>query len=175
MAYTQNLYVNNVSIAARNSTTVDLLLAPKAGFWIRALAFTLDKILTAMIAAILFLSCMLLLDYLGILEIKNSLFDSILAGNLLYSMLISYTRLMVEGIYFTFFHGYNGQTLGKMAVNIRVVNIKGEKLTYRQSFKRWVGYFLSGLILGIGYLMVAFTKDNQGLHDKMAETYVVKL
>ena len=32
----------------------------------------------------------------------------------------------------------------------------------------------SGLILGIGFLMVAFTERKQGLHDMMADTLVVK-
>jgi uncharacterized RDD family membrane protein YckC len=33
---------------------------------------------------------------------------------------------------------------------------------------------LSGLILGIGFLMAAFTERKQGLHDMIAGTYVVK-
>jgi uncharacterized RDD family membrane protein YckC len=34
---------------------------------------------------------------------------------------------------------------------------------------------VSGLILGIGYLMVAFDERKQGLHDKIADSYVIKL
>jgi len=31
------------------------------------------------------------------------------------------------------------------------------------------------LILGIGFLMIAFSGEKQGLHDKIAGTYVVKV
>lgn len=48
-------------------------------------------------------------------------------------------------------------------------------MTYGKAFLRWVGYSISGLTLGIGYLMVAFTKQKQGLHDKIAGTYVIRL
>ncbi|PLY03929.1 MAG: transporter, partial [Desulfuromonas sp.] len=34
---------------------------------------------------------------------------------------------------------------------------------------------LSGIILGIGYLMVAFDEQKQGLHDRLCDTYVIKL
>ena len=33
---------------------------------------------------------------------------------------------------------------------------------------------VSGLIFGIGFLMVAFTEKKQGLHDMMAGTLVLK-
>jgi uncharacterized RDD family membrane protein YckC len=38
-----------------------------------------------------------------------------------------------------------------------------------------VGKFLSALILGIGYLMAGFDRNKQGLHDRIAGTYVIKL
>ncbi|HCB22768.1 TPA: RDD family protein, partial [Candidatus Daviesbacteria bacterium] len=38
-----------------------------------------------------------------------------------------------------------------------------------------LGKLASGLILGIGYLMVAWDSKKQGLHDKIASTYVVRV
>ena len=37
-----------------------------------------------------------------------------------------------------------------------------------------IGTFVSGVLLMIGYLMVAFTERKQGLHDKIAGTLVVR-
>ena len=40
---------------------------------------------------------------------------------------------------------------------------------------RFFGKLVSGMIYGIGFLMAAFTKQRQALHDKMANTFVVTL
>jgi uncharacterized RDD family membrane protein YckC len=75
-----------------------------------------------------------------------------------------------------FFIGYCGQTPGKMALRIKVVCTDGSQLTYGRAAKREVlGKFVSSILLGIGYLMVAFDHRKQGLHDKIADTYVIKL
>jgi len=78
--------------------------------------------------------------------------------------------------YRVFFIGYCGQTPGKMAVRVKVIRTNGAEVGYVRAFLREVvGKFLSKLILGIGYLMVAVDSRKQGLHDKIADTYVVKL
>jgi uncharacterized RDD family membrane protein YckC len=40
---------------------------------------------------------------------------------------------------------------------------------------RYFAKFISALILGIGFLMVAFTERKRGLHDMIAGTLVVKV
>jgi uncharacterized RDD family membrane protein YckC len=63
-----------------------------------------------------------------------------------------------------------------MALRIKVVRTDNSSLTLGRAFYREViGKFVSGIILGIGYLMIAFDQKKQGLHDRMAETYVVRL
>ncbi len=37
-----------------------------------------------------------------------------------------------------------------------------------------IGKFVSEIVLLIGYVLVAFDKDKQGWHDKIASTYVVR-
>ena len=79
-------------------------------------------------------------------------------------------------VYYVFFTGYCGQTPGKMAIRVKVIRTDGSEIGYGRAFLREVpGKFLSGLILGIGYLMIAFDAQKQGLHDKIADTYVIKL
>ena len=65
-------------------------------------------------------------------------------------------------------------TLGKMAVGIYVTNERGERIGFGRATARYVASILSALILGIGYLMVAFTDRKQGLHDMIAGTLVFK-
>ncbi len=65
-------------------------------------------------------------------------------------------------------------TVGKMALNLKVTDMNGDRITFGQATGRHFGKLLSALILFIGYIMVAFTDRNQGLHDMMAGTLVVK-
>ena len=65
-------------------------------------------------------------------------------------------------------------TLGKMAVQIKVTDMEGNRLTFGRATGRHFGKIVSGMILLIGYIMVAFTEKKQGLHDIMAGCLVVK-
>jgi uncharacterized RDD family membrane protein YckC len=67
-----------------------------------------------------------------------------------------------------------GQTFGKMALKIKVVNEDGTPLDYRKAFLRWLGYFLCDLTFYIGYLWAAFDPHKQGLHDKVCKTVVIR-
>jgi len=64
-------------------------------------------------------------------------------------------------------------TFGKMLLKIKVINADGGQLTLQNALIRSFSRLLSGLIMGIGYLMVIFMPDKQALHDKLAKTYVV--
>jgi uncharacterized RDD family membrane protein YckC len=65
-------------------------------------------------------------------------------------------------------------TLGKMALQIKVTDLQGARISFGTATVRYFSKILSGLILGIGFLMVAFTEKKQGLHDMIANTLVVK-
>ena len=75
--------------------------------------------------------------------------------------------------YYVFLHGAYGQTFGKMAMKIRVLDADGSPVTYRKAFLRYLGYFLCDLTLDIGYVWAAFDPRKQGLHDKACRTIVV--
>jgi len=65
---------------------------------------------------------------------------------------------------------WNGQTIGKRAVGIKVISHDGRQVTLGQSFGRALSKILSTLIFMIGYLMVAFDPQKRGLHDRIAGT-----
>lgn len=64
-------------------------------------------------------------------------------------------------------------TIGKQIVGIIVVNQQMQRLSKLHSLARYLAYFFSYLTLGIGFLMIAFTKKHRALHDIIAETYVI--
>jgi len=65
-------------------------------------------------------------------------------------------------------------TIGKMALGTKVTTLGGERIGFGRASGRYFGKIVSGLTLGIGYLMAAFTERRQALHDKMANTLVVR-
>ena len=65
-------------------------------------------------------------------------------------------------------------TLGKRAVGIEVADIEGGYATWVQTSVRFVLRFVSGLILGMGYLLCLLTRRHQTLHDIGANCEVVK-
>jgi uncharacterized RDD family membrane protein YckC len=78
--------------------------------------------------------------------------------------------------YYVYFIGSRGQTLGKMALGIKVVKTDGSPVGYLNAFLREVvGKFISGLVFGIGYLWMLSDPRKQTWHDKIANTIVLKI
>lgn len=90
---------------------------------------------------------------------------------------IQISGLVVTFLYFIILTGRRGQTLGKMALKIKVVKLDtGEPPGYLVAFIREVvGEIISFLVFGLGYLWVIWDKKKQAWHDKIAGTVVVKL
>lgn len=93
-----------------------------------------------------------------------------------YSSNVSGWATLIIFAYYVIMDVQVGTTLGKMAFKLKVVDVEtGKKLGWAQAILREVvGKFVSGAILGIGYLWILWDKDRQGLHDKIGKSYVVK-
>lgn len=63
-------------------------------------------------------------------------------------------------------------TLGKLTVKLKVTDLEGRRLSFARATGRYFSKYLSALSLGVGYLMVAFDSEKQGLHDRIAGTRV---
>lgn len=82
--------------------------------------------------------------------------------------------LVINWLYFALLESSERQaTLGKMVIGAKVVDEKGDRISFINATGRFFAKILSGLILFIGYIMVAFDSRKQGLHDKLADTFVV--
>ena len=64
-------------------------------------------------------------------------------------------------------------TLGKLAARLKVTDMEGNRLSFSHATGRYFAKYLSMLTLGIGYLMVGFDEQKQGLHDRIAGTRVL--
>lgn len=65
-------------------------------------------------------------------------------------------------------------TPGKLLMGCQVVDADSAKpLVLTQAVMRYLGYYISALPLGLGFLWIAVDKRKQGFHDKIANTVVL--
>lgn len=64
-------------------------------------------------------------------------------------------------------------TPGKRILGLRVVREDGQRVGVGLALGRYLAYIVSGLILGIGFLMIGWTDQKKGLHDMICGTRVV--
>jgi uncharacterized RDD family membrane protein YckC len=68
----------------------------------------------------------------------------------------------------------SGQTIGKRAVGIRVIDFSsGGSIGVGRALIRYVGKIISGIACALGYLWMLWDPEKQTWHDKMANSVVV--
>ncbi len=131
-----------------------------AGFWIRAVALLIDGIALLAVQGVLRLAAWVV--FFGaspaVIGAAAQTFGAVLGA-----------------VYPVVFHWLWGQTLGKMAVQVRVVMMDGGPLSLKCAVIRQLGSWLSVAIFGIGYLMAGLRGDKRALHDLIAGTRVERL
>lgn len=88
-------------------------------------------------------------------------------GGIILSMALSW-------IYFAWQESNSGATLGKKAVGLQVKDANGENISFGQASARHFSKYLSMLTIFIGYFMMLWDNKSQTLHDKIANTLIVK-
>ena len=89
------------------------------------------------------------------------------------SDLAPFTGVLIYGVIYVLFLWKKGQTPGKKAYEIRVVDaVTHKKLTLSQAILRFIGFLLSASIL-IGLIFPFYRKDKRSLHDIIANTVVL--
>jgi uncharacterized RDD family membrane protein YckC len=81
---------------------------------------------------------------------------------------------MMKAAYFYTFTLLGGQTIGKMAMQIRVVTDEHAELDAPRAIQRTLVGMVSLLVFGLGLAPLLFSSDRRALHDHVARTKVVK-
>jgi len=124
------------------------------GFWIRFAAFIIDYALLNLIILPL--------------HILDSFNDPLLLLN------STFFSIVIYWLYQAILHSSKWQaTIGKMITGVMVVDKDGSRISFARATGRHFAEILSGLFLGIGYMMAGWKPQKQALHDILAETYVV--
>jgi len=124
----------------------------------------------------------LLIDYIALAAIVvfGTLIARMLGGGARSAGNSAQTIGIVTAIFITILNlgvlpGLTGLTLGKWATGLRIEMNNGNEITIpRALLRHFVGYPLSLVFLGIGFLMAAVTVRGRGLHDIIAGTIVVR-
>jgi uncharacterized RDD family membrane protein YckC len=82
--------------------------------------------------------------------------------------------VLLNGGYFVAFTAVGGQSIGKMAVGIRVVSDQNRAVPFGRATLRTLAYLVSALPLGAGFLPAVFGADHLALHDRLAHTRVIR-
>lgn len=87
--------------------------------------------------------------------------------------------VLLDGGYLAAFVAAGGQTIGKMATGTRVVPadpaaLLTERISLGQSLVRTFGYAISVLPAGLGFVPALLGREHRALHDRLADTRVVK-
>lgn len=88
---------------------------------------------------------------------------------------LGFWKLVLVFIYYAAMESSRHQaTIGKIAMGIKVTDVHGMRLDFSKALLRNISKIISSAILCIGYIMIIFDELHQGLHDKIADTLVVK-
>lgn len=98
-------------------------------------------------------------------------FISLVANKIFSGIVLNF--LIFGAITLLFWKKFNA-TPGKMVFKLKVVDDTTlEEPSTSQYIVRFVGYIISALPLGLGFLIIPFNKRKKALHDYMANTVVV--
>ena len=81
--------------------------------------------------------------------------------------------ILLNGGYVVVLTLAGGQTIGKMAFGVRVVDRAGRPVTISIALVRVLGYLVSVLPLGLGVIWMFLDIDRRALHDRLAGTRVL--
>ena len=137
-----------------------------ASFWVRLAAYIVDSLLVS--AGLLIVKAIFLCVTV---MVGNEVVEK---GILFHYNIKDIVYYLLEVTYFVVCTHLTGKTLGKKLFKLEVVSAEGGKprlfdIIYRET----IGRFLSSLIVGIGYILIAIDKENRGLHDMLTDTRVV--
>jgi len=146
-----------------------------AGFWRRLAAGIVDMIVLSSVFGILATLVALILrhplprlsqlgpDYIVDMAVNGGIFAE-----------AALAMLAILGfLYFFLFTTLRGQTFGKHMMRVKVIDAYGERPSMMRALVRTVAYLPSLVLLALGFLWIGFDREKRGLHDWIADTYVV--
>ena len=161
--------LTGVTVAQPDSQTVNQAVSVDrpafiyGGFWRRFAAFLIDHILLS--AVILGLA----------IPLGITLQDVSLEESIQEILMLQLAIYVVRWLYFAIMEASVKQaTLGKMVLGLIVTDETGNRISFGRATGRTFAKIISEYFIYVGYIIIAFMKKKQGLHDLLASTIVIK-
>lgn len=138
-----------------------------AGFWIRFAAYIIDAVFVQAGAYVLGMLVGLVMAQAVIMSDQSMELTNvqIIAGLVGLAWAFGYYLVSQASSW--------QATPGKRILGLRVVREDGRRVGIGLALGRYLAYIVSGIILGIGFLMIGWTDQKKGLHDMICGTRVV--
>lgn len=140
---------------------------PLASFPQRAVAFVFDFLAAFLLFLFILIFGAKLLAYFRLVDLDADI-------NLKFDFANWYSLLFLVFYFGLFTYFGNGKTPGKWLMKIRVVSLTHEHISLWHALERALGYGASTLELGFGFLQYFIHPNKQTVHDRIAETIVIK-
>jgi uncharacterized RDD family membrane protein YckC len=151
-------FYNQSSVITYPKEKLNLTVESYAGFWKRVAASVVDISIEVIALSLILLLLMPICKSRNQCDLSYAIYFLFIIIPWLYSALMECSHKQA--------------TLGKIAVGIKVTDLNGNRIDFGRATGRHFGKTISGFFL-IGFIMVAFTKKKQGLHDMMTGCLVV--
>lgn len=155
---------------ATKERTESVLAGPRVygGFWARAMA----KIVDAAITMVLCLGLDFVLEA-AIWGGKVPVMDD-LDAFLRYQGTLLLWNVVLAIVYQVVFIRRYAATPGKLLLGLELIRADGSALTTGRIIGRYFAESISGLLLGIGFLLAAVDEEHRTLHDTLVDTRVIR-
>ena len=149
-------------------------VSPYGGFWIRVLAYIIDRMVVGiLLGPICFVFALRLGANLPYFHRHPD--PAQIIRIIHFAVVIALVAFVVQWLYEALLTSSSWQaTVGKRILNLKVTDEVGNPISFEKATGRFFAKILSSLLCGLGYLMVAFSARKQGLHDMLAGTLVMK-
>jgi uncharacterized RDD family membrane protein YckC len=149
----------------------------KASFFLRGIAFLIDCAILFVPIAILFLLGALAIEIPAAWrhiphETRMEEWDllELNTRRLFWLVLVGLGWFYVAGLE----SSPSQATVGKRWMGIKVTDAHGERISFLRATGRYAAKYLSALPCFLGFIMALFSSRNMALHDRLAETRVVR-
>jgi uncharacterized RDD family membrane protein YckC len=133
------------------------------GFWIRFVALLIDGLIIGIAGALISFPIQMAVGFMS----DNPMAMIGIAG------LLQLVQLAGAAAYVGYFLSTKGATIGKQVMGLKVIRSDGSPISFQRGIGRYFAAMISGIILGLGYIIAAFDAEKRTLHDYICDTRVI--
>lgn len=122
------------------------------------------RLAAALYDAILLLACYFVVAMVGV---------ALNGGEAVNGLILFWVLLFITWCFFVKFWCYSGQTLGMQVWKVKVVNLDGDVLNWKQASIRIIVAMISWLVFGLGFIWSMFNKEGYAWHDLVSQSKLV--